>query len=1046
MAEYQLTQTGPTVQQAINKALEIQGLLDQETAARQAADALLATKTELQAETARAEAAEALLATITSLQNEIDRATGVEGTLQGLINAIAAKIPAAASASNQLADKDFVNSSIATSTATFRGTSAPGLNQSQFLAWANGLTHDLNDYVYWNTVDSVGNTLYKRYKFDGTNWVFEYDLNNSSFTASEWAAIQSGITAALVAKLTALPNNADLQAALNAKYVKPNTGIPSSDLEGNIPKSKLATSVQTSLGKADTALQEHQDISMKANIADLKSGELIVKLAENLESWESRDNLTVEDTWDDIVQTTAGEVSVVTSEGARVVGIKAKTHFSATSLVATGFNLLHRATAVGTGYYFLVPKLEFGTFGTALKPNGVLFTDKNGGKMTPTVRFKAIADGVPTSINDGSACTYTDSNGYRFYTTPGVGYMIVSGITFAETCPHIAWSRRYDEFISPTASSDAGSAIVLSTILNAIHSWGQMLVIGDSYDEVEWTSPTTAKWTRRTDRVAPTWTTVQNEGDTYTHTATIGTMKLGGTAILDENLLSVNGYEVSYTDTNESASSGYVYFELATPVTGTVTLNNGLTIEDWGLVYLAGAVGTAFVTMLYAQGYPDALATLVDARLDAEVNKLNKEIGANDARIRVLEAIDLSMYDYTGVRLMLRNTANCYVVRTAGSYKIPLVYGNAIKNGDTNAAAYTRLGTTYTADFVNHLGNQITSPFIEANAGCSAGSVGLLWQTDKGDITEVNLVDGTDCRYLQFTVGQIPATNGVAVVYVKDKNGDTMWSWMIWLTTDNLEPLTFTNHTEVEYNLMPEALGTIWNAGRTKSFNVHYQWGRKDPMCPPNAYNSNANRPLYDIKGDTYTGFGNYGVANDSDAGGTVRSVANSIKMPEKFFLQYDEVGYNWNNLDYFYNFWNAADTAATLDDNQATAIKTIYDPCPAGWMLPAGRAFTGFTTSGSSVSSGAPTGCEVVGSFSNGWKFKRNADDAAGNYFPASGYRGRTSGALDIVGSIGYYWSFASNSRANARYLNFHASAVTPTYTSYRANGFSVRPSRELS
>lgn len=41
---------------------------------------------------------------------------------------------------------------------------------------------------------------------------------------------------------------------VNAKYTKPNTGIPKTD---------MATDVQTSLGKADTALQEHQDISGK---------------------------------------------------------------------------------------------------------------------------------------------------------------------------------------------------------------------------------------------------------------------------------------------------------------------------------------------------------------------------------------------------------------------------------------------------------------------------------------------------------------------------------------------------------------------------------------------------------------------------------------------------------------------------------------------------------------------------------------------------------------------------------------------------------------
>lgn len=42
-------------------------------------------------------------------------------------------------------------------------------------------------------------------------------------------------------------------------YTKPNTGIPSTD---------MASAVQASLAKADSALQEHQDISGKADSAD----------------------------------------------------------------------------------------------------------------------------------------------------------------------------------------------------------------------------------------------------------------------------------------------------------------------------------------------------------------------------------------------------------------------------------------------------------------------------------------------------------------------------------------------------------------------------------------------------------------------------------------------------------------------------------------------------------------------------------------------------------------------------------------------------------
>ena len=129
------------------------------------------------------------------------------------VNRILSYIPTQASENNKLTDTNFVNSSIATSTATFRGTSEAGLTEEQFLTWANSLTKDNNDYIFWNTTDSDGNTVFKRYKYNGTTWSYEYSLNNSSFTAAQWASIQSGITSALVTKLTELYTKTEIDAA-----------------------------------------------------------------------------------------------------------------------------------------------------------------------------------------------------------------------------------------------------------------------------------------------------------------------------------------------------------------------------------------------------------------------------------------------------------------------------------------------------------------------------------------------------------------------------------------------------------------------------------------------------------------------------------------------------------------------------------------------------------------------------------------------------------------------------------------------------------------
>lgn len=120
------------------------------------------------------------------------------------------KIPSQASSTNQLADKDFVNSSISTATATFKGT-------YNSVAELEQVTADANDYAFVISTDSAGNTVYNRYKYSNGSWLFEYALNNSSFTAAQWAAINSAITSGDVQKLAALPTKTQLDALLAAK-------------------------------------------------------------------------------------------------------------------------------------------------------------------------------------------------------------------------------------------------------------------------------------------------------------------------------------------------------------------------------------------------------------------------------------------------------------------------------------------------------------------------------------------------------------------------------------------------------------------------------------------------------------------------------------------------------------------------------------------------------------------------------------------------------------------------------------------------------------
>ena len=189
--------------------------------------------------------------------DEQSRAQAAEQANADDIDTIEAKIPAAASAQNKLATEQYVNSSVATNTATYRGsynlvsdlslTTAASEEQIATALAGEIDTADNNDYCFVQipTADATPTVIARvdRYKFDGTAWGFEFSLNNSGFTAAQWDALNSGITSGLVTKLSDLPTNAELSAlllgkqdviadlaAIRSAYQKPLTGIPETDL------------------------------------------------------------------------------------------------------------------------------------------------------------------------------------------------------------------------------------------------------------------------------------------------------------------------------------------------------------------------------------------------------------------------------------------------------------------------------------------------------------------------------------------------------------------------------------------------------------------------------------------------------------------------------------------------------------------------------------------------------------------------------------------------------------------------------------------------
>lgn len=412
--------------------------------------------------------------------------------------------------------------------------------------------------------------------------------------------------------------------------------------------------------------------------------------------------------------------------------------------------------------------------------------------------------------------------------------------------------------------------------------------------------------------------------------------------------------------------------------------------------------------------------------------------------VKSANSIDLSMVDNAGTARASMTTANCYLVHAAGDYKLPLVYGNAIKNGAPNTVAFNPGGSassTYTTQFVNHAGTGISGPWItksgsgvNAGMGLTATSAELLWQDRSGLITSVS-VSGD---YLKFTVGTYAGGN--ALIAVKDNSGTILWSWHIWATTETLASTTAVNtgtggHT---YNVAAVNLGWVPTGGSGKQgYCPYYQWGRKDPFIPCNGTTSgNTNKTIYNISGANITPASitasSTGIQYESSTSATI---ATNIQNPIKHY--YNSSNYGPCNTTY-YNMWDAQNTA-TNNVTSATK-KTIYDPCPPGFCVPTGNLYC-YMGNGLSNPTSSTTRSDSNWDSTN--KGKTWTLNGASIYFPAAGYRNYSSGSLSIVGSGGYYWSATPSSTYYGRYL-YVGSSLWYWFNGYRAYGFSVLPVAE--
>lgn len=412
----------------------------------------------------------------------------------------------------------------------------------------------------------------------------------------------------------------------------------------------------------------------------------------------------------------------------------------------------------------------------------------------------------------------------------------------------------------------------------------------------------------------------------------------------------------------------------------------------------------------------------------------------------------------------VENTANTYIINAPGTYSLPLVYGNAITNGTTNAASYSisTHGRDMLTAFTNHLGNAISSPYIYENTGCTPANAVLIWEDELNLVRNVRL--STDKKSLIVDIPHNTIRQGNAMVAVRDADGNVMWSWQLWVTdfvaAQNTRNITISGTT---YGLFEENLGyveagdvirfpecsvklritqtdvpdglepltktvTITQTGTVianADYNPYYQWGRKDPMM------SNVQQ-WYDGDNQEITVL----PTAAASSAGTTSLIKSFILNPQTFFLASHGGGSGSSDTEpYPYkNLWN-------IGQNNKD-VKTVYDPSPAGYVVPFSQPFTYLSGLGKVTSGQSPTNPDrVVFSIDLG-------DGGAPLIFPAMGYRHSTGdGMVEADNIYATYWSSHALNVKEASDFNFSNSHVPPTLTTGQFAmfmAFSIRPVKE--
>lgn len=418
--------------------------------------------------------------------------------------------------------------------------------------------------------------------------------------------------------------------------------------------------------------------------------------------------------------------------------------------------------------------------------------------------------------------------------------------------------------------------------------------------------------------------------------------------------------------------------------------------------------------------------------------------------------------------LSASQTANCYMVHKEGFYKFKTnIRGNGV-------GRLLPLGGSNLAEINAGLTTAIRPAKVDF----------LWWQGDFSEMTGTesdieSLIDKVSILnngvpdengYVTFCVDEFHKGNYILAAY--DTDGIILWTWHIWLTDS---PDLKKSGT---YVVMDRFLGatmapdltsagspfaTVKN-GSLVTYGFYYQWGRKDPIPGPPLWNSgNLNNNSSSVWWMKSYDNGKWTSHTDVEVL-PATAISESVRNPTAFYASEtkstadDDESIplsNWFDSDFDDGYTNVALWGYAVANYKLgeSFTKTMYDPCPPGYMIPEYKMWNNDDSSkysnkdGGDISLGSGETAYSSIYYGTGIVTVKNGFDR--NWYPMAGYRDPVTGYVMDAGTKGYMWTSTPMGMHNTRsfYYDSYNSGQTAEYTTSgkgSAYGYQVRCMKE--